>query len=116
MFSREVLNLDPAAETARICEAVRAQVLETLHRQSVVVGLSGGVDSSVAGALCARALGKERVLGLFMPERDSSADSLALGRLAAEAAGIDAIVEDIAPALEGAGCYLRQDEAIRMLV
>ncbi len=37
--------------------------------QGVVIGLSGGVDSSVAATLCARALGPEKVLGLIMPLR-----------------------------------------------
>jgi NAD+ synthase len=56
------------------------------------------------------------VLGLFMPERDSSDDALSLGRLAAGHLGIDALVEDIAPALERLGCYRRQAEAIRSVV
>ena len=48
-------------------------------------------------ALSVRALGRERVLGLFMPERDSSSDALRLGRMMAEHLGIETIVEDIAP-------------------
>jgi len=48
-----------------------------------------------------------------MPERDSSPDSLELGRLVARHLGVSAIVEDIAPVLEAAGCYARQAEAIR---
>jgi len=74
------------------------------------------VDSSVVAALCVSALSRDKVLGLFMPERDSSADALRLGRMLAAALGIDSIVEDIAPALEAAGCYARQQEAIRTLV
>ena len=81
-----------------------------------MLGLSGGIDSSVVAALCVRAFGKEKVLGLFMPERHSSDDALTLGRLLADSLGIEAIVEDIAPALEGLGCYRRQDEAIRSIV
>src|SRR4051812_6874381 len=72
MFSSSVLKLDPAAETARIVESIRAQVLGTLRRRGAVVGLSGGIDSSVVAALSVRALGKEKVLGLFMPEHHSS--------------------------------------------
>jgi NAD+ synthase len=56
------------------------------------------------------------MLGLFMPERDSSDDALRLGRALTDALGIDAIVEDIAPTLDGAGCYRRQEEAIRQVV
>jgi NAD+ synthase len=70
----------------------------------------------VCAALCARALGPERVVGLLMPERESSSDSLVLGRLAADSAGIRAIIEDITPVLDGAGCYTRRDAAIRALI
>jgi NAD+ synthase len=114
-FSNKALELDAAAESERICNAVVSQVTG-LRRRGAVVGLSGGIDSSVVAALCARAFSKNRVLGLFMPEHHSSDDSLRLGRLLADTLGIEAIVEDIGPALEGAGCYARQEEAIRQAV
>src|SRR5690606_26944294 len=79
------------------------------------VGLSGGVDSSVVAALAARALGPERVLALFMPERDSSADSLRLGMEVARTLGVEAVLEELSPALAAAGCYERQEAAIRMV-
>ena len=107
------LSLDPARETERIAAAIRRQVGGELRRKGVVLGLSGGIDSSVAAALCVRALGPSRVFGLFMPERDSSADSLALGRLLAAELEIRAALEDITPVLEAAGCYRRRDEAVR---
>jgi NAD+ synthase len=110
---REALAIDAARETERIAEFVRASVLGTLRRRGVVLGLSGGVDSSVAAALSVKALGRERVLGLFMPERDSSDDALRLGRLVADSLGIETLVEDITPVLQGAGCYERQNQAIR---
>src|SRR5690242_7593298 len=112
-FSAAVLDLDPAFETERIANSMRAQVLRMLRRRGGVVGISGGIDSSVVAALGVRAFGKERVLGLLMPERDSSGDSLRLGRMLAEKLGIEVITEDIGPALEAVGCYRRQDEAIR---
>ena len=116
MFNKEVLRLDPSVEVERITENLREQVLGQLRRRGAVVGISGGIDSSVVAALCARAFSKEKVLGLFMPEHHSSDDALMLGRMLTEHLGIDALVEDIAPALEGLGCYRRQEEAIRMVV
>src|SRR5437899_2756945 len=112
MFSPDVLNVDAEAETDRICERIRMQVHRTLKRRGVVLGISGGIDSSVTAALCVRALGAERVVGLFMPEEDSSPDSLELGRLLTDRLGIRAIVENITPTLEAVGCYRRRDEAI----
>jgi NAD+ synthase len=113
MFSRDVLQVDAVRVTADIERAVRAQVLDVLRRRGVVVGLSGGIDSSVVTALCVRALGPERVIAVLMPERDSSGDSLALGRLLASQLGVEALEEDLTGPLGAIGCYSRQDEAIR---
>src|SRR5882757_585372 len=110
-----MLKIEPAAVTAQIEGALKEQVLGTLRRKGVVVGLSGGIDSSVVATLAARALGKDKVFGLFMPERDSSGDALRLGKMLAEHIGIPAVTEDIAPALVGLGCYARQNDAIRMV-
>lgn len=60
-----------------------------------------------------RALGKERVLGLLMPERDSAPETLSLSRRVADLLGIEIIHEDITPILDAAGCYRRRDDAIR---
>jgi NAD+ synthase (glutamine-hydrolysing) len=54
-----------------------------------VLGLSGGIDSAVAAAVAARALGPERVHGLALPSRHSSEHSLADARVLAERLGID---------------------------
>lgn len=116
MLKKEMLRLDAPAEVDRITSSLREQVLGQLRRRGAVVGLSGGIDSSVVAALCVRAFGKERVLGLFMPEHHSSGDALVLGQMIASHLGIETIVEDIAPALEGLGCYRRQVEAIRTVV
>ncbi len=113
MFSRDVLSMDAPAVAAQIEHAIREQVLGTLRRRGAVVGMSGGIDSSVVATLCTRALGTDRVLGLLMPERDSSSDALRLGRMLADHLGIRHVVEDIAPALAGLGCYERQLGAIR---
>ncbi|RUU26930.1 MULTISPECIES: NAD(+) synthase [unclassified Mesorhizobium] len=110
------LVLDARMEVDRIVQILREQVFGTLRRRGVVVGLSGGIDSSVVASLCARAFGKDKVLGIFMPERHSSGDSLRLGRSVAAQLGIDTILEDIAPALEAVGAYRRQIEAIQTVV
>ncbi len=115
-FHRDVLRLDTAQAAARIEESIREQVLAGMRRRGAVVGMSGGIDSSVVAALSTRALGKDRVLGLLMPERDTSGDAARLGRILAEHLGIRYLVEDIAPALDGLGCYRRQLEAIRSVV
>jgi NAD+ synthase len=116
VFSAETLRIDAARETERIGALIREQVLRRLKRRGVVVGLSGGIDSSVTAALCARALGGKNVLAVFMPEKDSDPESLRLGHLVADALGIPTVLEDIAPHLVAAGCYERRDSFIRNLV
>jgi NAD+ synthase len=110
------LRIDAAVEAARIAEAIRDQVLRQLRRRGAVVGLSGGIDSSVTAALCVEALGRDRVLALLMPERDSDPESLRLGRLVAESLGIESVVEDIGPVLDALGCYARRDALVRRLL
>jgi NAD+ synthase len=112
----DLLRVDPEQVTAEIVAALESAVVQGMRKRGLVLGLSGGVDSSVCAALCARALGPQRVLALLMPERESSPDSLELGRLAAESAGIPVLVEDIAGVLDAAGCYSRRDDAIRTLI
>ena len=113
MFSASDLDIDPVRVSAEIQRALRQQVLGRLRRRGIVLGLSGGIDSSVVAALAAGALGPDRVLALLMPEQHSAPDSLRLGRAMAEALGIEAIVEDVSAPLEALGCYSRQEEAIR---
>lgn len=115
MLSPDTLKLDAAAAATEIEQAIREQVLGTLRRRGAVVGLSGGIDSSVVTTLCARALGRERVLALLMPERDSGDTGLALGRALGAWLGVETLVEDIGPILMAAGCYERQAAAIRMV-
>jgi NAD+ synthase len=66
--------------------------------------------------LCARALGKDRVLALFTPETESSPDCLRLGRMVAEALEVRSQVEDITPVLTAAQCYKRRDEVLRRVI
>jgi len=115
-FSADQLNIDPRCEAERIITTIREQVFKQLKRKGAVIGLSGGIDSSVVASLSVRALGRDRVLGLCMPEDDSSGDSLRLGRLVAGHLGIQTELEDIGPILRAAGCYSRRDQAIRKVL
>ena len=110
------LRFDAEAEVFRIAGTMRDQVLRQLRRRGIVLGLSGGIDSSVSAALAVAAVGANKVLGILMPERDSDPESRRLGLMLAESLGIETVVEDIAPILAAAGCYKRRDEFIRRLV
>jgi NAD+ synthase len=115
-FNAELLRIDCEREADRICAWMRETVLPGFKKKGAVVGMSGGIDSSVVSALAVRALGKDRVFGLLMPERDSATETLALSRGLAEHLGIRYAHEDISTTLEALGCYRRRDEAIRKAV
>jgi len=114
-FSPEILKLDPNVEVERISASIR-KWLTGFRRKGCVIGLSGGIDSSVTAALCVQAVGKQRVLGLLMPEKDSSQDTLMLSRLIASNLGIEVVHEEITPILEALGCYRRRDEAVKKVL
>jgi NAD+ synthase len=114
-FSKESLRLDADQEIARIAAKIREVVLHDLHRRGVVVGISGGIDSSVVLALCVEALGAQRVVGLIMPELESSPASAALAGELANHFGIQTVTEDITQALAAFDCYERRNEAIRRI-
>lgn len=109
------LDFDHLAETERIAAWMRAE-LRGMKKRGLVLGLSGGIDSSVCAALAVSAVGPKNVMGLLMPEADSEPDSRRLGRLVADTLGIDCVEEDIAPALTALGCYARRDDFIRQVV
>jgi NAD+ synthase len=113
-FTPAVFALDCAAEVERITQHLRAN-LAAMHKRGVVLGLSGGVDSSVCAALAVHALGPAKVQGLLMPEQDSSPDSADLGAAVAAQLGLRCTTENIAPTLTAIGCYRWRDDAIRTL-
>jgi NAD+ synthase len=111
-----LLAIDAEQATASIVAALREIVGRDLRRRGAVVAVSGGIDSSVTVALCARAFGPERTLGLLMPELDSHDDTLDLSRSVVDSLGVPTVVEDITPVLQAVRCYERRDEAVRRVV
>jgi len=109
----ELFALDIDREIETIAGRIRDLLRTQLHRRGLVLGISGGIDSSVCTALAVKAVGPGKVFGLLMPERDSSSSSVALGKLVAEQFGIDFAIEDIAPTLEAIGCYRWRDQAMQ---
>ncbi|MGQ9367182.1 NAD(+) synthase [Azospirillum sp. A39] len=115
-FDRRVLNLDCAAAAQEIERSIRDTVAVDLRRQGIVLGVSGGIDSSVCAALAVRALGAERVRLLLMPEKESSDSSTQRGRLLCHQLGVEPVMENITAPLTALGCYERRDAAIRRLI
>jgi NAD+ synthase len=115
-FSPDLLKIDCARELDTISDAIRNALGKKLRKRGLVVGISGGIDSSVTAALCVRAVGKDKVIGLQMPERHSADDTLGLSELLADHLGIRKVPLDITPILEAVGYYDKYDEAVRTAV
>ncbi|WP_321373648.1 NAD(+) synthase [uncultured Draconibacterium sp.] len=116
-FSKDIIKLADVEKSAlKITENLKNDVYKVLRRQGGVVGISGGIDSAVTLALAAQALGANNVLGILMPDRDSSPDSKKLALELADKFGIQTIEEDMTAALYGFGCYVRRDEAVKSVI
>ncbi len=113
-FSRDILKIqDMETLIDQLTTRIREDISTRHNRYGAVIGLSGGIDSSVCMALTVKAIGPEKMLGIMMPEKDSSPDSEELARELAGKFGVKVIKEVITGALDGFGCYARRDQAVR---
>jgi NAD+ synthase len=113
-FSKEIILLkNVETATSKIIGKLQQDVLYNFKRSGAVVGISGGIDSSVCLALAVRAFGSEKVIGIIMPEKDSSPESEELALELAQKFGVKTIKEEITDALNGFKCYERRDEAVK---
>lgn len=113
-FHKNILLIENIEEVAeQICSKLKNDTHFKLKRLGAVVGISGGIDSSVTLALAAKAFGSEKVFGIMLPEKDSSSDSEVLARKLAETYSVEAVVENISEALIGFDCYGRRDSAVK---
>jgi NAD+ synthase len=116
-FSRDIIQLkDVESIVEKICSKLKDDVFHVLRRKGGVIGISGGIDSSVTLALAVKALGAENLLGVMLPEKDSSPESRIFAQKLADKFGVKTIVEDISLALKGFDCYARRDEAVKRII
>ncbi len=113
-FHKEILRIDGAKEAEKIGEFIRQQT-KRLRRHGAVIGLSGGIDSALSAALCVQALGKDKVFGLMLPDKESSPDSEAFATRHAQQLGIRYEVVNISPVLEAFGSYEKRDAVARSI-
>jgi NAD+ synthetase len=95
------LAMDPELVRKWLVSFLRDEVTVRRGFKKGIVGLSGGVDSALTAFLAVEALGRENVLGVRMPYRTSSPDSLEHAQLVIDKLGIPSLTVDISPAVDG---------------
>jgi NAD+ synthase len=112
-FTKDILTIENIDDVInKITGQLKNDVLGKLKKSGAVIGISGGIDSSVTIALASKALGPDKVVGLILPEKDSSGESKRLALKLAGQLGVRTIEENITAALDGFNCYQRRDEAV----
>src|SRR2546425_7390944 len=86
-ITSDALSLDYAKVEVEIIRFIQ-KVVSGARANGTVVGLSGGIDSSVVGAMCVRALGKEKVVGILMPASHTPKKDMEDARILAEGWGV----------------------------
>jgi NAD+ synthase len=115
-FNLDVLKIDPARELERLSQFFVEQVNTVFRRKGVVVGLSGGIDSACIAALAAAALGKDKVVGLVLPEKESNPISSEYATKHAEALGIEHRQIPVTGTVDSVVPYAQRDAFVRKLV
>jgi len=95
------LDIDPELTRKWLVSFLKDEVVRRRGFKKGLVGLSGGVDSALTAFLAAEALGKDNVVGVRMPYRSSSPDSLEHAQLVIGKLGIPSVTIDISDAVEG---------------
>ncbi len=112
-YGAKVLDIDPEKISAEIARFIIDTLRHFFRKKGIVIGLSGGIDSAVAAALSVKALGKERVFSVLLPEKDSDPVSREYGRLVAESLGIECEEIDMTPMIDSFGVYEKRNALVK---
>ncbi len=104
--------IDPAVAAERCRDFIRTTLAAT-GRDSLVVGLSGGIDSAVAAGVAVAALGADKVRGVMMPYSSSSASSLTDAEAVADVLGLAVEKVEITPMADAFLAEMATDDRIR---
>ncbi len=100
-IAEDPLHIDAELAHKWLVSFLKDEIVRRRGFTKGLVGVSGGVDSSLTAFLAADALGKENVIGVRMPYRTSSPESLSHAQLVIDTLGIESVTVDITPAVDG---------------
>ena len=115
-FNLDVLKIEPFQEIEKLSKFVVNQVNVVFRRKGVIVGLSGGIDSACMASVAANAMGKEKVIGLVLPEKESNPISREYAIKDAQALGIEFREIDMTPTVDSVVSYSWRDKFIQKLI
>jgi len=110
--AEDPLEIDVELARRWLVSFLRDEVLVRRGFKKGVVGLSGGVDSALTGYLAVEALGRENVVGVRMPYRTSSRDSLEHAQVVIDKLGIPSVTVDISAAVDGYIAQVGGEQAV----
>jgi NAD+ synthase len=116
VFNRDVLKIDPEEHLEKLSKFIVEQINVVFRKKGAIVGLSGGIDSACIAAIAVHAIGKDKVVGLVLPEAESNPISSEFAIKHAQALGIEYRQIDITPTVDSVVKYTWRDEFIQKLV
>jgi len=115
-FNLDVLKIDPLTEVEKLSKFIVNQASVVFRRKGIIVGLSGGIDSACMASVAAHAMGKERVFGLVLPEKESNPISRDYAIKHAQTLGLEFREIDISPTVDSVVGYSWRDQFLQKLI
>ena len=115
-FNLDVLKIDPVQHLEKLTKFIVDQMNAVFRRKGIIVGLSGGIDSALLAAVAVHAIGKEKVIGLVLPESESNPISSEYAIKHAQVLDIEHRQINITPTVDSIVQYKWRDEYIQKLI
>ena len=114
VFSKDILDIKDVQNLKKQLEDfMHNQTFVNFRKRGIVVGISGGIDSAVVATLACNAIGKENILGVILPEKESNPESQELAKKLCDTLGIKYVVDDITLILDSASVYAMREEIVQ---
>jgi NAD+ synthase len=115
-FNLDVLKINPEDELQKLSEFIKDKVKNVFRRKGIIVGLSGGIDSACMASIAAHAIGKDKVVGLVLPEKESNPISSSYAVKHAKEMEIEFKEIDVSPTVDSVAQYKERDAFIQDLI